>query len=194
MTQVLFFGGYRASLQDVTMWAHSVTTKRPNVEVRPYPWPNGASAADPMEKWPEGKSAEIAQRIRKAPDQLHVIVGHSSGCAIANDVAAAALHVGAGNFRLVSLDGFTPGSTLMALPGTVRWSASGPHGEHSRNYLPEAPPHYRVYHAKVGEPWPLHFSLVNLGASDEFDELAQGYHDVDANLEVLGLGDASLIA
>ena len=116
-----------------------------------------------------------------------MIVGHSSGCAIANDVANAAFDLGGINFKLVALDGFCPSPELLSLPGTAVWSAEC-NGARSPNYYALSPcKQFRVYNPKVTGQWPLHFSLINLNVSDQYDQITDGYRACEANTEVLGL-------
>ena len=184
-TYVYFFGGYRSTVADVQAWGRSVEAKVPGATAVVYPYPPGASAGDPLAEW--GCSQEIATEILARTNEQCIIVGHSSGCAIANDVANIALDLGAKNFKLITLDGFRPSRELLSLPGTTVWSAEC-NGARSLNYDHlSCCQKFRVYHAEVSEQWPLHFSLVNLNVSDDYGELEHGYHNCEANLEVLGL-------
>jgi hypothetical protein len=178
---IFYFGGYRATSSDVAAWANSVQKQNPQLSVTAYPYPTGASAGDPLAEWTQ--SREVAAKVaERAPA---IIIGHSSGCAIANDVAEHALDLGA-EFQLIALDGFCPSPRLLARSDTLCWSAKGPNGEHSLNYEALSGTRcFHVYEAKVAEPWPLHFSLVNLNVSDDYDEIADGYRNCMANLEVL---------
>ncbi len=197
MITIYFFGGYLSNQKDVDAWKQSA--EQSGVTVNAYPYPVGASAGDPLEKW--FRSKLIARDIiTTIPEQNIIIVGHSSGCAIANDVAQATIHLGYNRFTLIALDGFCPNTDLLALPNTKVWSAyyHGDDGsaEVSLNYdsLQErAGKNFNAYKAKVREKWPLHFSLVNLNVSDDYDTLVEGYHECNANLVVLGL-DAFNIA
>src|SRR5690242_7002335 len=103
-TYVYFFGGYRSTDADVQAWGRSVEAKVPGAPAVVYPYPPGASAGDPLAEW--GRSQEIATEILERTNEQYIIVGHSSGCAIANDVANIALDLGAKNFKLIALDGF----------------------------------------------------------------------------------------
>jgi hypothetical protein len=124
-----------------------------------------------------------------------MIVGHSSGCAIANDVASATRLKGR-KFRLLALDGYCPGPHLLSLDGTEVWAAEC-RGVRSRNYeslKARAGKRFKVHHADVIKAWPLHYSLVNLNVSDDWARITDGYHKIDSNLEVLGLDDGSGMA
>ena len=184
-TYVYFFGGYCSTVADVQAWGKSLEAKVPGATAIVFPYPPGASARDPLAEW--GSSQDIAMHILAGTNEPCIIVGHSSGCAIANDVANVALDLGAKNFKLIALDGFRPSRELLSLPGTTVWSAEC-NGARSLNYDHlSCCQEFRVYHAEVAEQWPLHFSLVNLNVSDEYGELEHGYRKCEANVEVLGL-------
>ena len=182
---VYFFGGYLATSNDVEAWRRSVIAQVPDMPVTAFPYPEDATAGAPLERWHD--SSKVAEQI-KAEGAFAIIVGHSSGCAIANDVAAHALALGYTNMKVIALDGFRPGDELLALPGSVVWSAEC-NGVCSLNYHAlEDCPNFKVYKARVRQQWPLHFSLVNTSASDDFTSIDAGYHMCVANLEVLELG------
>ena len=182
---VYFFGGYRSTVADVQAWGKSLEAKVPDATAIVFPYPPGASARDPLAEW--SYSQDIAMHILGRSNEPCIIVGHSSGCAIANDVASVALDLGTKNFKLIALDGFRPSQELLSLPGTTVWSAEC-NGVRSLNYDHlSSCQEFRVYYAEVAEQWPLHFSLVNVNVSDEYGELEQGYRKCEANIEVLGL-------
>jgi hypothetical protein len=184
-TYVYFFGGYRSTVADVEAWGKSLEAKVPGATAIVFPYPHGASARDPLPEW--GYSQDIAMHILGRSNGRCIIVGHSSGCAIANDVASVALDLGAENFKLIALDGFRPSQELLSLPGTTVWSAEC-NGVRSLNYDHlSSCQEFRVYYAEVAEQWPLHFSLVNVNVSDEYGDLEHGYRNCEANVEVLGL-------
>ena len=184
-TYVYFFGGYRSTVADVEAWGKSLEAKVPGARAIVFPYPHGASAHDPLAEW--GCSQDIAMHILARTNQPCIIVGHSSGCAIANDVANVALDLGAKNFKLIALDGFRPSRELLSLPETTVWSAEC-NGVRSLNYDHlSSCQEFRVYYAEVTEQWPLHFSLVNVNVSDEYGDLEHGYRNCEANVEVLGL-------
>jgi hypothetical protein len=180
---IYFFGGYRSTHDDVMAWKNSLEAKLPGAKATAFHYPDGASAGDPLASWKA--SPDVAREIAGA--EQCVIVGHSSGCAIANDVATHVLRLGKSNFRLIALDGFCPDAELLALPGTACWSAECD-GVRSLNYgALEQCGRFHVYKAPVTERWPLHFSLVNLKVDDNYDSITDGYRRCDANLEVLGV-------
>ena len=182
---IYFFGGYRSTLEDVEAWRRSAIAQIPDMPVTAFPYPEGATAGAPLERWHQ--SSDIAQQI-KAEGAFAIIVGHSSGCAIANEVAAHVLALGYANMKVIALDGFRPSDNLLALPGSAVWSAEC-QGTCSLNYNGlQACANFKVYKARVRQQWPLHFSLVNTNVSDDFASISEGYHRCAANLEVLELG------
>jgi len=186
VNNIYFFGGYRSSHYDVMAWKNSVEAKLPKWGVTPFRYPDRSSAGDPLEGW-DG-SDYIADLLMPGD----IIIGHSSGCGVANDVAEHAVKLGKLKFKLIALDGFCPSSELLTLPGTAVWSARSRSGEHSLNYnalQEKAGDRFRIHETDVEMTWPLHFSLVNLAADDEFDSITEGYRNCDANLAVLGPHD-----
>ena len=183
MMRACYFGGYRSTHDDVVSWKHSAQKKRPDIDWMVYHYPEHASAGNPLEYW---KSSDYVAHELK-PEW---IIGHSSGCAIANRVAAECLKLGA-KFNLVALEGFAPSRSLLLLPETQVWSAES-RGIRARNYygLRGTGDRFHVWQANVVRPWPLHFSVVNLNVSDLHDDLTEGYRylkngswvECDANL------------
>jgi hypothetical protein len=113
VNNIYFFGGYRSSHEDVMAWKNSVEAKLPKWGVPPFRYPERSSAEDPLEGW-DG-SDYIADLLMPGD----IIMGHSSGCGIANDVAEHAVKLGKVKFKLIALDGFCPSPELLALPGTA---------------------------------------------------------------------------
>jgi predicted alpha/beta hydrolase family esterase len=102
MTTIYFFGGFRASKTDVSAWRTSLLQQKPDISVVATPYPHGASAGDPLAFW---NNAELAATIATSHDDCF-IVGHSSGCALANDLAERVLAAECDDFTLIALDGF----------------------------------------------------------------------------------------
>ncbi|HZF34226.1 MAG TPA: hypothetical protein VE914_10530, partial [Candidatus Angelobacter sp.] len=106
---VFFFGGYHASEPDIDAWLRSARVQKPTVEFIGFPWPKGAHAgADSAVKTfsKHGKYDSVIDDIQGNGADTIFIVGHSSGCAIANAVDAGLEWTE--NIVLVALDGFTP--------------------------------------------------------------------------------------
>jgi hypothetical protein len=181
--QVFFFGGYQADSGDVMGWARSVEKKVPGARAFGFPYPIGASSGTrAMESW------NLTPTIVAMLNDGDIVVGHSSGCMYANDVAGAALRANK-IFKLVALDGFVPNESLLALDDTRVWSAKCG-AARSLNYdgcRRAAGDKFEVYNADVSNKWPLHFSLVNLNASDNFSRINDGYYHIDANIDVLSI-------
>jgi hypothetical protein len=185
---IFFFGGYESTYDDVDAWAFSVDKKLPEATAIGWAYPEGALSGNPLATWKQEISEQIGRHVALTSEwKPCIIVGHSSGCAIANDIAEHALAFGAENFRLIALDGFRPNDELLALPGTAVWSAECGDAR-SLNYdgLKDCE-RFKVYEANVRHQWPLHFSLVNLNVSDDHVAITDGYRNCDANLDVLGL-------
>jgi hypothetical protein len=199
-TYVLFFGGWRATPADMKAWQGSAKAQRSGIDFDAIPWPPGAgagasSAVSVFTKTGGYKSAIAAIQSSKA-DKIY-IVGHSSGCVIANAVDDGLKDHS--NVVLVALDGFVPNRKQLARQSTQVWAAqsvwaakSGA-GE-SLNYpiLKNAVgSQLQVYTAAndCTTKWALHFSLVNSAANDKMitgekseDIVAKGYCQCIANL------------
>src|SRR5205807_340075 len=91
------------------------------------------------------------------------IVGHSSGCAIANAVdAGLKSHT---KITLATLDSFHPDDAQLKRTNTQVWGAECD-GQTSRGYPGWSNGRRKVFKATgCKNEWPLHFSLVNLKAS-----------------------------
>ena len=124
---VFFFGGFLASPSDIDKWLRSARLQKPAVKFKGFPWPEGArpdahSAVKGFSKG--GKLNSAIDEIEKTSVDTIYIVGHSSGCAIANAVDAGV------NFDdqivLVTLDGFKPDASQLARADTQVWGADVP--------------------------------------------------------------------
>lgn len=180
MSNIVFFGGYAATLRDVIAWRSSVLTQLPDQlpdDIHTYAWPHGASASNPLSVF-KG-SPEIASMINKWKDETYVI-GHSSGCAIANEVASLVTRP----VNLICLDGFVPYHHQRDLPTTQIWSAMHD-GKPSLNYDSlKGNKRFHVYDPPgCTTKWALHFSLVNANANDKYvTDIPSGYWQCKANL------------
>ena len=205
---VLFFGGWRATPADMQAWKGSAKAQRKDVDFDAIPWPSGAApgASSAVSTFKEKKTGGYKSVI----DDIHAmqyanaqssnvrkiyIVGHSSGCAIANAVDEGLTdHT---DVVLVALDGFAPNPTQLARPDAQVWVARASwfnflsisttcipqKGKQvddiciSKNYtdMKNHPPlkkyggsRLKVHYAASNctNPWALHFSLVNCAAND----------------------------
>lgn len=181
---VFYFGGYHASEHDIDAWVRTAKVQKPTVEFIGFPWPKGASAgADSAVKIfiQDGSFDSALADIQGNAADTIFIVGHSSGCAIANAVDAGLNRTD--NIVLVALDGFRPSDAQLDRTTTQVWGAKCGH-THSRNFPGVDKGRRRIYtatHCKT--EWALHFSLVNTNAHDDLvDSVAKGYAKCQANL------------
>jgi len=184
---VFFFGGYHASELDIDVWLRTARTQKPTVEFIGFPWPKGASAgADSAVKAfsQGGKYDSVIGDIQGNGADTIFIVGHSSGCAIANAVDAGLEWTE--NIVLVALDGFGPSDDQLDRETTQVWGATCD-GVRSRNFPGIAKGRRRIYTAtNCKTEWALHFSLVNANSTDALvDSVAKGYSNCRANLSFL---------
>jgi len=189
---VFYFGGFLASQHDIDAWLRSARAQKPTVEFIGFPWPKGAhagagSAVKTFSK--DGKLDSVIGDIQGNGADTIFIVGHSSGCAIANAVDAGV--DSANHVVLVTLDGFKPSDSQLDREDTQVWGAMC-EGRTSRNFPGPAKGRRRVYTAtNCKSEWPLHFSLVNTNATDANKalvggDITKGYVDCRANLLFLG--------
>ena len=152
-----------------------------------YRWPNGAtsdanSAVTTFKK--AGEYASALAAIEASDAERIYLVGHSSGCAIANAVDRGLQDHG--KIVLVALDGFVPDRKQLERAGTQVWAAECD-GVKSRNYKAlknHVGGRLKVYAAtECKTEWALHFSLVNSAASDKtVTSIRAGYAQCRANL------------
>lgn len=186
-TQVLFFGGYRATQTDMEVWLGSARAQKSDVTFDAFAWPSGASsdahsAVSTFTK--AGRFGSATTAIESSGADLIYLVGHSSGCAIANAVDRGLKDHS--KIALIALDGFGPDAKQLARSSTQVWAAECGDAR-SRNY--RSLKHLvgsklKVYQAKDCKTmWALHFSLVNAAASDAaVRSIHTGYAHCRANL------------
>src|SRR3984957_14215992 len=177
---VFYFGGYQASEHDIAVWLRSARAQQPRVEFIGFPWTGGASpSADSAVRTfsKHGKYDSVIDDIQGNGADTIFIVGHSSGCAIANAVDAGLEWTE--NIVLVALDGFTPNKYQLDRDTTQVWGARCD-GVNSRNLPGFASGKGRVFQATdCKSEWALHFSLVNANANDSLvDGVGNGYATV----------------
>lgn len=184
---VFFFGGYKATQTDMNVWAGSARAQRSDVEFTAFAWPRGADADDRSAVATATKNGQLGAAVEaiaaSSADSIF-IVGHSSGCAIANAVDRK-LEDHA-RIVLVALDGFGPDRNQLARATTQVWAAVCD-GATSRNHgslKALVGGKLKVYEATDCKTmWALHFSLVNAAASDAaVTSVATGYTNCRANL------------
>jgi hypothetical protein len=181
---VYFFGGYHASQQDIDKWLASAKQQAPNMEFLGFPWPDGAPS------WPEKDVITGARKLIKfaietikecsANAEKIYILGHSSGCAIANQVDRELQKT---NIVLVALDGYSPREDQLKRTSTQVWGADC-QDKKSKNYPGPSMGRQQIYHAtNCTELWSLHFSLVNANASNSsVHGIPTGYFNCKANM------------
>src|SRR5262245_35764446 len=185
---VFFFGGFNASQGDIDKWVKSAKLLKPSIEFIGYPWKSGPDS------WPAEtvvKGAEKSGQLPAAIDDVQgcdadliYIVGHSSGCAVANAVYGGLEYTG--HHVLVALDGYKPDDEQLDDERTQVWGADC-QGKTSKNYPGPSKGRRRIYHAtNCTELWSLHFSLVNEAASNgTVHGISTGYFNCKANLGFL---------
>ena len=186
-TCVFFFGGYKATETDMKVWLGSARAQKADVQFGAYPWPSGAasdasSAVTAFTK--AGRYASAIAAVQSSNADLIYIVGHSSGCAIANAVDRGLKDHS--KIVLVALDGFVPDRKQLARSSTQVWAAECD-GATSRNYKSLKKivgGRLKVYTATdCKTAWALHFSLVNSAANDTaVTSILTGYARCRANL------------
>jgi hypothetical protein len=197
---VLFFGGYKATLPNIKTWTASAM----NMKEKPgvfdgYPYPDGAlsDGGEAVKAFTNSKANDYATAIKKieaSKSDVIYIVGHSSGCAVANAVDAGLKdHT---KIILVALDGYAPSNAQLARPSTQVWVAESDTGKSLHytdlkgrikdyNLKAKVKNEVRIYKASANcsTKISLHFSLVNLSSSDTLvQHIPDGYKDCQANL------------
>jgi len=179
--EVHYFGGFQASWDDMLNWAVSVKYQVPRLDVNAYPYPEktGYEKAEAVAGFKDLNKV-IADIDTSSANRIY-IVGHSSGCAIAN--AADKGLKSHSKIVLATLDGFHPDDDQLSRTNTQVWGAECA-GQTSRGYPGFSKGRRHVFKATgCKTEWPLHFSLVNLNASDaKKTSIKTGYADCKANL------------
>ncbi len=188
---VVFFGGWKASKIEMELWlASAKNVCGTDVEYDAFPYPDGAGYRDTNAV--DGFSKQFDGAIKKIEDSgadTIYIVGHSSGCAIANELNSR-LKGDHSHITLVDLDGFAPSPDQIKKSSLQVWSAEGAKGGKSLHHDDWGPysSQLKVYTAaSATNKWSLHFSLVNTAATDAIksssdEDLKRGYAGCIANL------------
>ena len=192
---VFFFGGFRATQKDVDAWKGTAAAQRSDVSFEGFPWPPSAwHVADDEHAVRaakgDGSLAKAIKAISALKDDVIFIVGHSSGCAIANAVDEGLKSTS--NTNLVSLDGFRPSSAQQKRASTQMWSARN--GKFTSLNFPKKGDlggRLKVWPGQnCTNVWSLHFSLVNTATTDDTvkgqKDIVNGYAGCRANLCWLG--------
>jgi len=181
---VVFFGGFQASQPDMDLWKASAEKLRPDVTFDAFPYPGHAKSGDKdavngFEKQFDG----VIKKIEAFDaDTTIFIVGHSSGCAIANELNSR-LKGDHSHITLVDLDGFAPRADQIKESSVQAWTAQGPGGKGQSLHWAEEKQKFTA--GKATQTWSLHFSLVNIAATDAITKdnyKSTGYAGCMANL------------
>jgi thioesterase domain-containing protein len=190
-TSVFFFGGYNATQTHVDAWVKSAKAQKAAIDFNGFPWPNyGDGSTDDaittFKKSDEYKS--MVATIEASSAGPIYIVGHSSGCAIANSVNTDLKEKDTKKVALVALDGFKPSAKQRNRPSTQVWGAyfgdlNAKDVVKSKNF-PEGVAGAKFFPATVKTFWALHFSLVNTATTDKkpATTIETGYAQCNANL------------
>ncbi len=179
---VVFFGGFRASQPDMNAWQTSAENQCKDVkfDAFPYPDPAGAGRQSAVDGFGDQFDGVI-KKIEDAGANTLFIVGHSSGCAIANELNSR-LKGDHSQITLVDLDGFAPTDDQIKKSTVQAWSAEGSGGGKSLHW---ANRNKKFIAASATQEWSLHFSLVNTAATDAITKdnyRSKGYAGCIANL------------
>jgi hypothetical protein len=183
-TSVFFFGGFKATQDDIDAWLRSARQQKRDVEFSGFPWTSGPASypADTVVKGSKksGKFKSAVDAIQACKADKIYIVGHSSGCAIAN---AADKELKDPRVVLVALDGYSPDGGQLKRSSTQVWGAICGKVK-SKNFPGSAGGRRKIYEATdCKKLWALHFSLVNAAATDgTVHSIETGYFQCKANL------------
>jgi hypothetical protein len=187
---VVFFGGWKASKIEMGLWLASANNIcGGDVVYDAYPYPHGAGSGDTAAVNNFKQFDEAIKKIEGCGADTIYIVGHSSGCAIANELNSR-IKGDHKNITLVALDGFAPSVAQVKNSSLQVWSAEGAKGGQSLHHddWGRLQSQLHVYTAaSATNIWSLHFSLVNTAATDAIksssdDDLKKGYAGCIANL------------
>lgn len=184
---VVFIGGFHSDQTAMDLWLASARKQRSDVVFDVYPFPNikDSDRTSSVAGF-EDQFDEVIKKIEDSHADKIFIVGHSSGCAIADEVNSR-LGGDRKNVTLVDLDGFPPLPKQIADSQPVQaWYAVGPRGKGKSKNHSSGRIKYHATHAT--EDWSLHFSLVNKAATNKITQKnykREGYAGCIANLDFL---------
>lgn len=169
-TKVIYFGGVGATRAQMETWQNEATakaalssTEEMSFSFRGVPYPN-TTLYDRKSVISAGKSeiSSIIKEIRNNPDTNYILVGHSSGSALSNEIAEKMNDPK--RISLVVLDGFLPSEKLQRYSTTSCFSARSTDSKlFSPNYkYMERCKHFTSIKTDIcRNPTCLHFSVVN---------------------------------
>jgi hypothetical protein len=187
---VVFFGGWKASKIEMGLWLASANSIcGGDVAYDAFPYPDGAGSGDTAAVNSFKQFDEAIKKVEGSSAETIYIVGHSSGCAIANELNSR-ITGDHKKITLVALDGFAPSPGQIKKSSLQVWSAEGAKGGQSLHHddWGRLQSQLHVYTAaSATNKWSLHFSLVNTAATDAIksssdDDLKKGYAGCIANL------------
>jgi hypothetical protein len=192
MKVAMYFGGYKSTQSEINLWTQSAEAQLgTSYKLMTYPYPTGASsgASSAIANFGQSNIDNLAEEIVSNPSISYTVVGHSSGCAIADAVAERVTTLQSGkipNLKLIVLDGFLPSAVVMNAVNykcysaydrsttSLNWSAMQNCGA---NFVSLQAPNCGR------EVWCLHFSLVNSAATaSTVQTIPEGYNNCKANL------------
>src|SRR5262245_22635803 len=180
---VVFFGGYQASGTNMDLWKSSADTQRGDVTFDAFPYPGHADSSDTGAVNGFGKQFDgVIKKIEESGADTLFIVGHSSGCAIANELNSR-MKGDHSHITLVDLDGFAPSADQIKKSSVQAWCAEGTGGKGEALHWAQGK--IKFIAASATTVWSLHFSLVNTAATDAITKHnygSKGYAGCIANL------------
>ena len=180
---VVFIGGFQSDQKAMDLWLASARTQRKDVVFDAYPFPHiKHSDRNHSVAGFEDQFDAVIKKIEDSHAAKIFIVGHSSGCAIADEVNKR-LGGDRKNVTLVDLDGFAPSADQIKRSSVQAWSAEGAGGKGKSLHWAQA--HKKFIAASATTEWSLHFSLVNTAATDAITKhnyRSKGYAGCIANL------------
>lgn len=192
---LMYFGGYKSTQSEINRWTTSAVAQAGgSFEFVTFPYPTGASssAASAVSEFGQEKIDQLAEEIAANPSRQYVVVGHSSGCAIADAVADRVRQLVSGkipNLELILLDGFLPSR---AVRDVVSYKCVSAHNGSSKSLnwtgMSTCGAHFIDLPAPNcgSELWCLHFSIVNSAATaSTVQTIPEGYTNCKANLSWL---------
>lgn len=188
---LLFFGGYNTDTDQINTWengakANPEVTKQ--YSIRGIAYPSKKSNYESAVTDGKDQIEKLVSEINSSPTKEFVLAGHSSGSALAIEIAKKIKNTR--RLKLIVLDGFIPPPDLRSRITTQCWSAAAGEEENIRalnyNGMQTCESHYVYRPYKCGTPMCLHFSLVNSNAKKEVVDKANfkesGYKDFSPNL------------
>lgn len=211
---MIFFGGYKSTHTQMKCWQTGAKEEARRLKLdgysfEPIAYPEGALAGETSAvSVGAGLIAdavnEIVRGVRSSSSVRFVVVGHSSGAALANAVGEKVLQILKGpsqtallsQIEFVDLDGFKPSSEIQNQLNTSCWSAETELEARSEKKVLRSPNAdsdsqcrlHRAYQDRHCQTqWCLHFSLVNKLASANLgtDYDRNGYEGCATNLDWL---------